>query len=169
MFFEWRSQEKWPYEFWLDTKRWIFNVFNFHLHNKIDKIVQIFSCCHSYWGARQMVHVYRQSRHVWIQMKKEYGWHFSLSCGLHRLLIIGLKNAEYLFVSIVTVSSIRKCHNDSHRHGTILKEVAIIFSFAIYNRFDCFWHDLTHEWFCHFAHDHIQECDWTCGHHYPLP
>ena len=31
-----------------------------------------------------------------------------------------------------------KCHNDSHRHGTILKEVAFIFSFDLYNRFDCF-------------------------------
>ena len=81
----------------------------------------------------------------------------------------GLKIARDLFASIMSVSSIQKCHNDSHRHGTILKEVAIIFSFDLYNRFDCFWHEQTHEWFCHSGLDHIQECDWTYGHYYPLP
>ena len=145
----------------------MFNIFNFNLYNKIDKTVQILNCC--IVGAWQMVHVYRQSLHVWIQMKTESDWLFSLSCGLHRLLTIGLKIAEYLFVSIMSVSSIRKCHNDPHRHGTILKEVAIIFFFALYNHFDCFWHEQTHEWFCHSGHDHILECDLTCGHHYPLP
>ena len=85
------------------------------------------------------------------------------------LWAIGLKIVRYLFASIMFVSSIQKCHNDSHRHGTILKEVAIIFSFDLYNRFDCFWHEQTHEWFCHSGLDHIQECDCIYGHRCPLP
>ena len=101
--------------------------------------------------------------------KTEHGWYGSLICDQHRLLAIGLTIAEYLFASIMSVSCIQKCHNDSHRHGTILKEVAIIFSFDLYNRFDCFWHEQTHEWFCHSGLDHIQECDWTYGHRCPLP
>ena len=43
-----QTVDKWQYRFYIDTKWMIFNVFNFHLYNRIDKIVQFFSCCYSY-------------------------------------------------------------------------------------------------------------------------
>lgn len=49
------------------------------------------------------------------------------------------KKKKLTYLTLFTGFAIeKKCHNESHRHDTILKEVAIIFSFDLYNRFDCF-------------------------------
>lgn len=54
------------------------------------------------------------------------------------VIIIGVLGKWFMSIDNHVCIKHTKSHNDSHRHGTILKEVAFIFSFDLYNRFDCF-------------------------------